>query len=115
VRDVAQAHVRAATLGERGERTIIGGHNMDVDNALRQAAEASGVRPPLMSLRRETAIRLLALTRVLPLPIPELVRGLAFWQPMNCEKGRKLFGLAPRPFAETARDTINWFRDNGYV
>jgi dihydroflavonol-4-reductase len=115
VRDVALAHVRAATVGESGERTIIGGHNLDVDDALRQAAQGAGVRPPLVTLRRDTAVRLLGLAGRLPLPIPELVRGLAFWQPMNCEKGRKQFGLTPRPFAETARDTINWFRDNGYV
>jgi dihydroflavonol-4-reductase len=115
VRDVAQAHLRAATVGERGERTIIGGHNLDIDDALRQAAQVAGVRPPLLTLRRETAVRLLGLAGRLPLPIPELVRGLAFWQPLNCDKGRKLFGLTPRPFAETARDTITWFRENGYA
>jgi dihydroflavonol-4-reductase len=115
VREVGQAHVRAADAGRSGERYIVGGRNMDIAEALRVAAESSGVRPPLMALPRGAVVGLLKLASGLPLPIPELVKGLAEWQPLNCEKGWQTFGFTPRPFAETARDTIDWFREHGYI
>ena len=115
VREVAQAHVAAATVGHSSERFIIGGRNMDIAEALRTAAEVSGVRPPLAALPRGAAVGLLSVVGGLPLPIPELVKGLAQWQPLNCEKGWRTFGFTPRQFAETARDAIEWFQENGYL
>lgn len=115
VREVGLAHVRAASAGTSGERYIIGGHNMDIAVALSTAAEVAGVRPPLFNLPRGFVTGLLGVVGGLPLPIPELARGLAHWQPMNAEKGQQAFGFEPRPFAETARDAVRWFRENGYI
>ncbi len=114
-RDVALAHLRAAEQGAPGERYIIGGHNLSVGEMLREAAHAAGVRPPVATLPRGAAIRLVRLGAALHLPIPELARGLEYFQPLNSEKGWKTFALTPRPFADTARDTIAWFRQNGYL
>jgi dihydroflavonol-4-reductase len=115
VREVAEAHLKAAITGHSGQRYIIGGHNLDIAEALRQAAEVSGVRPPLAALPHGLAVGLLRRVDGLPLPIPQTVRGLPYWQPLNCEKGWQTFGFTPRPFAQTAGDAIAWFREHGYV
>ncbi len=114
-RDVALAHVRAATLGVPGERYIIGGHNLNVAEALREAARLLGVRPPrgVWSMRRVRAV--LGLAKLLHLPIPATMMALPYWQPLNAEKGWRTFGFTPRPFEETVMDTVAWFRDHGYL
>ncbi len=114
-REVALAHVRAVTQGLPGERYIVGGHNLNVGDALREAARAIGVREPRLMLRRETAGTLLRVAGALRLPIPATMRALLLWQPLNTEKGWQAFGLTPRPYADTVRDTVAWFRENGYL
>lgn len=114
-RDVALAHTRAATKGEPGQRYIIGGHNLHVGEALQQAAQIIGVRPPKPVLRRETVAALLKVGDVLRLPIPATMRALPYWIPLNTEAGQRAFDITPRPFEETVRDTVAWFRENGYL
>ncbi len=114
-RDVAQAHVRATMLGEPGERYIIGGHNLNVADALRQIARLAGVRPPRIALSVRTATRLLSLARMLNLPVPDLLFGVEHFRPLNPERGWQTFGFTPRPFEETIRDTLTWFREHGYL
>lgn len=114
-RDVALAHVRAAAQGQPGERYIVGGHNLNVGDALREAARLAGVREPRVTLSRETVARLLGLADALRLPIPATMRALPHWQPYDASKARDAFDLTPRPFADTVRDTIAWFRENGYL
>lgn len=104
VRDVALAHVRAIERGEAGHRYIIGGHNLNIGQALREAAQVIGIRPPQTIIRRSTVVSLVKLAGVIPLPIPELARGIEYWQPLNSEKGWKTFDFAPRPFADMVRD-----------
>lgn len=114
-RDVALAHVRAAERGEPGQRYIIGGHNLNVAGALRRAASVIGVRPPRLTLSRSSVARLLKLADLLRLPVPATMRGLPYWQPLNCERGWQTFDFTPRPFEDTARDTVAWFRANRYL
>lgn len=114
-RDVALAHIRAARLGNPSERYIIGGHNLNIGEALHKAAQIIGVRPPRRILRLETAAGLLRLAEVLRLPIPPTMRALPHWQPLNAEKGWRTFDYTPRPFAVTVRDTVGWFREYGYL
>lgn len=114
VRDVALAHIRAVKSGEAGRRYIIGGHNLNIGEMLREAAQVIGVKPPQTIIPRGMAAGLVRLAGVVP-SVPELARGIGYWQPLNCEKGWKTFGLTPRPFAETVRDGVSWFREHGYL
>lgn len=114
-RDVALAHVRAVSRGAPGERYIVGGHNLAIPDAFRQAAAIAGVRPPRVTLSLSTTRTLLTLGDALRLPIPATMRALPRWRPLNTEKARRAFDLEPRPFAETVRDTAAWFREHGYV
>lgn len=115
VRDVALAHIRAIKSGEVGHRYIIGGHNLNIGEALREAAQVIGVRPPQIIIRREMAVSLVRLAGAVPSLVPELARGIGYWQPLNCEKGWKTFDLTPRPYAEMVRDGVRWFREHGYL
>jgi dihydroflavonol-4-reductase len=114
-RDVALAHVRAAERGASGERYIIGGHNMNTADALQTAAHLIGVHEPRPVLSRRTMAVLLRLADGLRLPIPATMRALPYWQPYNAEKGWQTFDLTPRPYADTVCDTVNWFRQHGYL
>lgn len=114
-RDVALAHVRAATQGAPGERYIVGGHNLNVAHALRRAAQILGVREPRWTLSVGTVRHLLRLLDLLRVPVPATVRGLPYWQPLNGEKGWQAFGLHPRPFEDTVRETAAWFCEHGYM
>ncbi len=114
-RDVALAHVRAAMLGQPGQRYIIGGHNMNVRDAMQRAAAVIGVRPPRRTLSVAAVQRLIRAADLLRLPLPETMRALPHWQPLNTEKAYRVFGLMPRPYEETIRDTVGWFRENGYL
>jgi len=113
-RDVALAHVRAAQIGQPGERVIIGGHNLTVSAMLTVAAHAAGVRPPRWTLSRQAAVRLVGIGAALRLPIPESMRGIEHFQALNPARGWHTFGFEPRPFEDTARDAIDWFRQHGY-
>jgi nucleoside-diphosphate-sugar epimerase len=55
------------------------------------------------------------LTDVLPgVELPENVRTLRFWQPVSSLRAARELGLETRPFEQTVRDTLAWFREHGY-
>jgi dihydroflavonol-4-reductase len=114
-RDVAEAHIAAAERGRVGQRYIVGGHNLTLQDLLIIAARAAGVPPPRWKVSRNLVEALLRAGDRLGLPVPENIKTMHFWQPLNSEKAQREMGLNPRPFEETARDTIAWFRENHYL
>jgi len=110
VRDVAAAHVTAAERGLAGQRYILGGHNLTLQELVTTAARVAGVPSPKWKL---SARMVEAVIRVMPLP--DLVKTLRLWQPLNSEKAQRELLLIPRPFMDTARDTIAWFREKHYL
>jgi dihydroflavonol-4-reductase len=115
VRDVASAHVAAAERGRSGQRYIVGGHNLTLQELLTTAAQAAGLRPPRWKLATGTVDAVIGAGDWLHLPLPDLVKTIRFWQPLDSSKAQRELGLHPRPFEETARDTIAWFREHGYL
>ena len=115
-RDVATAHVTAVARGRVGQRYIIGGHNLTLRQALTAAALAAGVAPPRLGLPRRLVEALIRLSDMLPgVELPENGRTLRFWQPLSTLKAQRELGLTARPFEQTARDTVAWFRQHGYL
>jgi dihydroflavonol-4-reductase len=114
-RDVADAHIAAAEHGESGQRYIIGGYNLNVADVIRDAARIAGVKPPRFTLSHRSASRLMWVARTLRLPISDLLFGIDHFQPLDSSKGWQTFGFTPRPFADTIRDTLDWFGMNGYL
>jgi dihydroflavonol-4-reductase len=115
-RDVAATHIAAVERGRVGQRYIVGGHNLTLRQGLAIAAEAAGLAPPQFKLPRALVKAAVRLGDVLPgVELPENGRTLQFWQPLSSLKAERELGLIPRPFEQTARDAVAWFRENGYL
>jgi len=120
-RDVGIGHVLAAKRGQVGQRYILGGENLSVQQAITIAAREAGVRPPrwnlslgLVSAVVRTGEALGRLPLIEPLPL-EHFKTMREWRALNCSKAQQELGFIPRPFLETIRDTLSWFREYGYL
>ncbi|MBT3390514.1 MAG: NAD-dependent epimerase/dehydratase family protein [Chloroflexi bacterium] len=117
VRDVATAHITAAQHGKRGERYILGGYNFTVEEALRQAAHAANMPEPRFEIPLWVTRALVALDDALPFVSisGNHLRALPHWQGYNTAKAQTELDLVPRPFDETVRDALHWFKQKGYL
>lgn len=120
-RDVGRGQVLAAMHGRPGQRYILGGENLSVREALTIAAEQAGASPPRWRVPPgmiHSAVWLGEVVGRLPLirPLPlEHFKTIAEWQALSSEKARSELGYSTRPFFETIRETIDWFRRHGYL
>jgi dihydroflavonol-4-reductase len=115
VREVATAHVTAVERSQPGERYIIGGENMTFRQMLTVIARQAGRRPPWLPLPSplvELAGTAAGRVGVLGADILQAIR---YWQPLDTSKARAELGLVRRPFADTVRDSLAWFREHGYL
>lgn len=117
VRDVAAAHIAAAEAGHAGQRYILGGHNLSVREALTIANRVAGRPPPWLRLPLWPLEALANLGDALPLlPLPaNHLRSLKRMQAYNTAKAERELDLSARPFADTVRDALDWFRANGHL
>ena len=121
VRDVATAQIAALEHGKVGERYILGGHNISVRRALTLIAAQVGIPPPRHQVSLtfiEAMVRLGEAIGHLPLipPLPlDQAKTMRQWQPLDTNKAQSELGLSPRPLEETLKDSLTWFRANGYL
>jgi dihydroflavonol-4-reductase len=115
VRDVALAHIRAAECGRPGDRYILGGHNLPLKDVLDRLARITGATPPRFNLPLWLIDGLVRLDDMLPFInlTGNHLRAVREWQGYNTTKARLELGFNPRPFEETVRDALEWFRENG--
>lgn len=120
-RDVGRGQVLAAERGRVGQRYILGGENLALREALTAAAREVDLPPPRWRVSVGLVQRLVAagealgrLPLVRPLPM-EHFKTLSEWRALNTAKAQEELGLETRPFAETVRDTLAWFREHGYL
>jgi dihydroflavonol-4-reductase len=116
-RDAAAAHLRAAMSGRSGERYLLGGHNVAMDELLQRVDERLG--------RRTRRIRLpVGLARWLAAPIGMLpggaaaanhLHGLHCLQAYSTAKAADELGLQARPLQVTLDDTLGWLRASGHL
>ncbi len=122
-RDVAKALILAAEKGRVGERYIIGNQNLRFRDFFRLIEEVTGVPAPRVRLPH---LLLYPIGIVAPLiskyithrlPIMDLSRArmadLRYYY--DNQKAVQELGLTFRDLKETLRETVRWFRDNGYV
>lgn len=123
VNDVAEGHWLALNKGVPGEKYILGGENRTLLEIFTLIAKAADVRPPLIKVPHNFV-----------LPIAYLSEAWARWvtgkepfttvdgvnmsrNPMyySSEKAMNSLGYSPKPIKPAIKESINWFRANGYL
>lgn len=123
VRDVAVAHVAAIERGRVGERYILGGENLSVQEVMTMFAEEAGVPPPRWGVSLKTALALARPTEVLA---PHLVPGLSrkptyvvdllrHGKFVDTSKAVRELGMPQSSVRQAVGDGLQWFREHGYL
>lgn len=122
VRDVVLGLLAAAEKGRRGETYILSGEMVTVRQLMAYLEEATGVRAPRIGLpvalargAARLALSYARWTKTRPLFTSESVDILCSNCCISHEKAARELGYSPRPFQQTVRDTIHWFREAGIL
>lgn len=123
VRDVADGLVNALQRGRVGEKYLLGGWNVSVRELFGEMAQAAGVSAPRTSVPAGLAFAAAQfgerLGSLLPTnPARYLTTGVEqvrHGQYLDCSKAVHDLGMRRRPLEETFRDSLDWFRANGYL
>lgn len=120
VEDVAQAHVSALERGAIGERYIVGGENLTMDEIWQSLAEITG--KPMPAWRAPYALALVAAyaddlrcrvtgaTVAVPIEGVRLARERMF---ADSSKAQRDLGYRPAPVRDALERAVNWYRANG--
>ncbi|WP_042879828.1 hopanoid-associated sugar epimerase [Cupriavidus necator] len=122
VDDVAEGHFLALERGRTGERYILGGEDVMLQQMLRDIAGLCGRRAPTMQLPRwplyplahaaEAAARLTGKEPFITVDGLNMSKYRMFF---TSDKARRELGYAPRPYRDGLRDALEWFRAQGYL
>jgi dihydroflavonol-4-reductase len=123
VDDVARAHVTALTRGRTGERYILGGENLLLDDVWKLLAELTGKPMPKYRLPHallmtagcidELRCRLnKAAQPAVPLEGVRMSRERMF---ADSSKAAKELDFRPGPVRDALQRAVRWYRDNGYL
>jgi dihydroflavonol-4-reductase len=122
VRDVAEATVAAAERGKSGERYIVGGRYFDFAGVLATLERVTGVPAPTRKIPYGLSLAVAAasqtwasMTGGKALVTLAGVRTIHGKNEVNSAKAIAELGAAFRPFEETVRDEVAWFRSHGYA
>jgi len=122
VDDVADGHILAFEKGKIGERYILGGENLSLRQLLEKIAHLTGRPAPKIKISPNI---------VLPIAyVAELIAKITKKEPFitvdgvlmskkkmffSIRKAKKELGYNPRPVDEAIKDSIDWFRQKGYI
>ncbi len=119
VDDVAEGHMLALEHGEPGERYILGGDNLTLQELLAVVDDVTGRRQNRLRLPREAvwpvAIVCEALARfgIEPLVTRDHLRMAAKTMFFSSAKAERELGFRPRPARDAVADAVAWFRAHG--
>ncbi len=123
VDDVAEGHVLAFEKGEVGERYILGGENLPLNEILSTIAGITGGKAPRWRIPHGLVLPVAygaeAWTRLTGGSEPFVtVDGLRMARKkmfFSHGKASQALGYAPGPVIDAFADAIRWFRDQGYL
>jgi len=123
VDDVAEGHLLAFDKGQIGERYILGGENMALQEILQGVARITGGKAPRIRLPHDlimpVAVLAEAWTRLTGGGEPFVtVDGLKMAKKkmyFSYAKAARALGFSPRPAIQALEDAVGWFRENGYL
>ena len=122
VDDVARGHYLAFEQGVAGERYILGGENLSLQEILAQIASIMQRRPPRFRIPHNLVLPIAYLSEAWaryrhatePLVTVDGVRLAKKFMFFSSEKARRELGFSPRPAAEALSDAVQWFVSNRY-
>ncbi|MDR5754422.1 MULTISPECIES: hopanoid-associated sugar epimerase [unclassified Caballeronia] len=122
VDDVAAGHFLALERGVIGERYILGGENLPLQQMLADIAVLAGRKPPTIKLPRGPLYPLAIGAEMVakftgrePLVTIDALRMSKNKMYFTSAKAERDLGYRARPYREGLRDALDWFRSNGYL
>jgi dihydroflavonol-4-reductase len=121
-RDVAAAMVTMATKGRSGERYIVGGPYLAFAQILKVLEKVTGVPAPTRQIPYGVSVVVgfvfenwARLTGKSALVTVQGVKTIHAKKAVDSAKAIRELGATFRPFEQTVRDEVEWFRANGYA
>ena len=122
VDDVAEGHLLALQQGEVGERYILGGQDMTLQQIFALIAEITGRPAPKVKLPHNLVLPVAYLSEawawLIKGPEPRAtVDGVRMSKKLmyfSSDKARRALGYAPRPAREALADAVDWFLEHNY-
>jgi len=122
VDDVAEGHWLAYLKGVRGQRYVLGGHDMSLREILAEIAHLVGRKPPRISLPHAAVMPVAYVAEAWarlsgrpPLATREEVRMAKKHMYFSSAKAERELGYRARPARAALEDALRWFRDHGYL
>ncbi|MDP3278911.1 MAG: NAD-dependent epimerase/dehydratase family protein [Deltaproteobacteria bacterium] len=122
VRDVADGHLRAALLGERGHRYALSGELFTVRDLMSEIAAVTGGRAPRVALPASVMIslgrvldRVASMRGTVPMISEEMAMQSVLRVEISSEKAKRVLGYKTRPARESIADMAQWYRAQGWL
>ena len=123
VQDVARAHVAALECGRPGERYLIGGENLTLDEVWELLGAATGRPVPrrripyslLLGIAWADELRCRVWSTAQPAVPLEGVLMARERMHVDCAKAARELGHRPGSVADALQRAVTWYRENGYV
>lgn len=125
VRDVAEAAIRVAANGNRGERYLAAGRAVSMEDLFRELEQVSGIRAPrnkvpmaalyVIGAISELRARITGQPALISWSTVQLLVKETGRQDFDHRKSERELGIRFREVQETLRDAVGWFKANGYA
>ena len=122
VDDVARGHLAAFEQGTVGERYVLGGENMSLEQILREVARVTGKSPPKIRLPHGVVMPIAFVAETWarmfggePLATVDGVRMSRKRMYFSSAKAEQALAYHHRPATDAIEDAVSWFGENGYL
>ncbi len=118
VDDVAEGAVAALDKGRSGERYILGGENLSIEDLAKTTLEILQRKPRTLKIPNSLLRGIARVGPLLRIPLPfnpaAVPYGTLFWY-MSSAKAQRELGVSFRDARATLGDTVRWLREAGHI
>ncbi len=122
VDDVINGIIKIWQSGKRGERYLLVGENLSFFEIRKIIAEEIGLKPPFIKIPNWAftllAYIFLGFSKIInkkPKLTPEMARLNRVNLFYSNKKAREELGLTFKPFKESIKNSVKWYKENGYL